>query len=62
MIHRTSDEYKTHLTLKIDFMSWKDSNQKYQMSSKSNNREIMIGVVTDEIIEELFNSILRRYQ
>ena len=32
------------------------------MSSKSNNREIMIGVVTDEIIEELFNSILRRYQ
>ena len=30
--------------------------------SKNNNREIMIGVATDEIIEELCNSLLHRYQ
>ena len=29
---------------------------------KSNNIEIMIGSETDEILEELFKSLLQRYQ
>ena len=32
------------------------------MHSKSDNIEIMMGSKTDEIIEELFESLLQRYQ
>ena len=32
------------------------------MHTKSNNVEIMMGSETDEIIKELFKSILQRYQ
>ena len=32
------------------------------MHSKSDNIEIMMGSETDEIIEELFESLLQRYQ
>ena len=32
------------------------------MHSKSDNAEIMMGSETDEIIEELFESLLQRYQ
>ena len=32
------------------------------MHSKSDNIEIMMGSQTDEIIEELFESLLQRYQ
>ena len=32
------------------------------MHSKSNNIEIMIGNETDETIEELFESLLQKYQ
>ena len=32
------------------------------MHSKSDNAEIMISDVTDEIIEKLFNSLKNRYQ
>ena len=32
------------------------------MHAKSNNVEIMMGSETDEVIEELFESLLQRYQ
>ena len=32
------------------------------MHKKSNNIEIMMGTETDEIIQELFKSLLQRYQ
>ena len=32
------------------------------MYSKSNNAEIMMGIETDDIINELFKSLLERYQ
>ena len=32
------------------------------MHTKSNNIEIMVGSETDEIIKELFKSLLQRYQ
>ena len=41
-------------------MFYKDSN-KTSMLRKSNNIEIMIGNEIDEIIEELFESLLQRY-
>ena len=46
----------------ISFMSFKDFNGTRTIRTKSDNKEIMIGNETDEIIEELFKSFLERYQ
>ena len=46
----------------INFISSKDSDQIRTMHTKSNNIEIMMGSETDEIIEELFESLLHKYQ
>ena len=36
------------------------SDEMRTMHTKSNNIEIMVGIETDEIIEELFKSLLQR--
>ena len=46
----------------INFISSKDSDETRTMHAKSNNVEIMIGSETDEIIEDLFESFLQKYQ
>ena len=46
----------------INFISHKDSNETRTMHTKSDNIEIMMSSETDEIIEELFKSLLQRYQ
>ena len=46
--------------MKINFISYKDSNETCTMHT-SNNIEIMIGIETDEIIK-LFKSLLQNYQ
>ena len=43
-------------------MSSKDSDETCTRHTKSNNMEIMTGNETDEIIRELFESLLQRYQ
>ena len=43
-------------------MSSKDSEETHTMHTKSNNTEIMMGNDTDEIIKELFKSLLQNYQ
>ena len=48
--------------MSINFISFKDSDETRNMHTKSNNIEIMVGSETDEIIEELFKSLLQRYQ
>ena len=55
-------EWKIQLTMSINFISSKDSDETRNMHTKSNNIEIMVGSETDEIIEELFKSLLQRYQ
>ena len=45
--------------MKINFISSKDSEETRNMSTKSDNVEIMMGSETDEIIEELFESLLQ---
>ena len=47
--------------MKINFMSSKDSDEK-RMHSQNDNVETMTGNNTNEIINELFSSLLRRYQ
>ena len=46
----------------INFISSKDSDETHIMYSKSDNIEIMIGRETDEIIKEIFETFLQRYQ
>ena len=58
-IHR---EWKIQLTMTIDFISSKDSNETWIIHSMSNSIEIMTVSKTDEIIEELFDSLFQRYQ
>ena len=61
--HKTQGEWKIHLTMVINFISSKqDSDVTRTMHTKSNTVEIMRGSETDEIIEEIFKSILQRYQ
>ena len=60
--HKTQGEWKIHLTMAIDFISSKDFYETCTIHTKSNNVEIMMGSETNEIIKELFKSILQRYQ
>ena len=45
-----------------DFLSSKDSKETYTMRTKSDNINIIMGSKTDEIIGELFESLLQSYQ
>ena len=48
--------------MSIKFISSKDSNETRIMHTKSDNIEIMMGIETDDIIEELRDSLLQNYQ
>ena len=60
--YKTQSKWKIQLTMKINFISSKDSEETRNTSTKSDNVEIMMGSETDKIIEELFESLLQRYQ
>ena len=62
--HKTQSEWKTQLTMAINFISSKpDSDETTPtMHKKSDSVEIMIVSETDEIIEGLFESLLERYR
>ena len=61
--YKSKDEWKIQLTAEINFTSLKpDSNETRIMHTKSDNKEIMIGSDTNEVIKELFKSFLQRYQ
>ena len=60
--HKTQGEWKIHLTMAINFFSSNDSEEIRTMHSKSDNIKILIGNETDEIIKDLFDSLLQRYQ
>ena len=53
-IEKTSSKWKIQLTMAINFISSKDSDETRTMHRKSNNVQIMIGIETDEIIKNLF--------
>ena len=61
--HKNKGEWKIHLTAEINFISSiPDSDETRIMHTKSDNLEIMIGSDTNEVIENLFKSLLKRYQ
>ena len=52
-------EWKIQLTMAINFVSSKDSDETRIMHTKSNNVEIMVGSEADEIIEDLSEYFLQ---
>ena len=53
---KTHGEWKIQLTMQITFVSSLDTGEFRIMNSKSDNVEIMSGIETDDIINELFES------
>ena len=60
--HKTQDEWEIQLTIAISFFSFIDSKETRIMHSESENIEILIDNETDEIIEELFDSLSQKFQ
>ena len=60
--HKVRSEWKIQLIMCIIFVSSLDTNENHVMHTKSDNIEIMNGTETNEAINELFNSFLRRHQ
>ena len=61
--YKSKGEWKIQLTAQINFISLRPgSDETRVMHSKSDNEESMDGSDTDEIIKELFKSLLQRYQ
>ena len=58
--HKTYGEWKIQLIMRINFISSLDTGEFRIMHSKSNNVENMIGIETDDIINELFESLLKK--
>ena len=61
-LKETSSDWKIQVTMVINFISSKDSDETRTMHTKSNNVEIMIGSETNEIIKGLFESFFQKYQ
>ena len=57
---KESGTWKIHLTITINFISSKDDND--EMHSKSDSIEMMMNDEAEEVIEELFESLKKRYQ
>ena len=60
--HKTQSEWKTQLTMQINFISSKDSAETRTMHTKGHNREIMMGNERDEISKKVFDSLLQKCQ
>ena len=61
-LEETSSDWKIQLAMAINFISSKDSDETRTLHTKSNNVKIMICSETGEIIEDLFESFLQKYQ
>ena len=60
---KNQGEWKIQLTAEINFISSKPGSDETRiMHTKSTNIEVMIGSDTNEVIIELFRSLLQRYQ
>ena len=60
--HKKNSEWKIQLVMKIIFVSSLDADEIRTMHPKSDNIEIMSCIKTYDIINELFRSLIKRYQ
>ena len=59
---QNSDTWKIQLTIANKFISSKDTNEEHTVHSKRDNIEVMIYDDANEVTEELFESLLTKYQ
>ena len=59
-VEEIPSQWKIQLTMAINFIFSKDSDETRTMHRKSNTVEIMMGSETDEIIKDLFESFLQK--
>ena len=57
-----SDTWKIQLTMAMNFIFLKDTDEERVMHSKIGNIEIMSSDDPEETVEELFESLLSKYQ
>ena len=60
--HKAYSEWKSQLIMEINFIFSLDKFDLRIMHTKSDNIEIMNGIETNDIINELFQSFFWRYQ
>ena len=60
--HKSKAEWKIKLAMRVIFISMINVNQTQMMYSQSDNVTIMIGIETDDIIDELIDTFTTRYQ
>ena len=60
--HKSKDEWKIQLSMRVIFVSFTDSNETLNMYVKSDNIEIMRGAETNDVIDELLSTFHKRYQ
>ena len=60
--HKTRGEWKIKLTMGINFFSSKGPEEIRTVYSPGDKIEIITGIETDKIIEDLFDSFFQRYQ
>ena len=60
--YKSKGEWKIQITMRIIFVSFIDNNETQAMHTKSDNIEIMNGVDTSDIINELIDSFMKRCQ
>ena len=61
--YKLKGEWKVQLTIEVDFISLKPGSDETRiMYTRSDNTEIMFGDVNDDIIEQLFESLLQKYE
>ena len=61
--YKLKEEWKVQLTIEVNFISLKPSSDETRiMCTRSDNVEIMFGDDNDDIIEQLFESLLQKYE
>ena len=62
IVLQSSDTWKIHLTIAINFISSKDTEEEREMYSSSDNIKCTSYNDANEVVNELFESLLSRYQ
>ena len=60
--YETEGEWKIQLSMKINFVSSKDSDEIHIMHTKNGDTDVLMGSETNDIVKEHFQSLLQKYQ
>ena len=60
--YETEGEWEIQLSMEINFVSSKDSDEIRIMHTKSDYIDVLMGSKTNDILKELFKSLLQKYQ